>query len=321
MKCPRRLFRSTRTLRSILKSGSSSYSRRGRGPTKAACLDRMEWIYRLCNVSTPLSTFLKTAPGRSNFGSAAYMPEAHRQFVGIIGELRKVIRGIVDKSDSLILHRRYNDCIRAVRKFRVAHRMRGARYLNAGKYGTSGREVKIVESLVQPIREFEHRMNDRIADTESALLLSDARTEYPSVESTFRFLSPADRALLIETAPCKSFASNEVIMRQGDRRQALYVIKEGFVRIETAARKAEAFCARLWPGEVFGETSFLTNAEATATVIADEKVEVYVLDRTHVYAVIGESPELAKGFYQSLAVQLANRLRDTDALIAALSRV
>ena len=74
--------------------------------------------------------------------------------------------------------------------------------------------------------------------------------------------------------------------------------------------------ATLWPGEVFGEISFLSNAEATAWAIADEDTQVRVLDRDHVYAIIARSPTFGMPFYQSLAVQLASRLRANNAFLA-----
>jgi extracellular factor (EF) 3-hydroxypalmitic acid methyl ester biosynthesis protein len=74
--------------------------------------------------------------------------------------------------------------------------------------------------------------------------------------------------------------------------------------------------ARLWPGEVFGEISFLGNAEASAWAIADEDTEVRVLDRDHVYAIVARSPTFGMQFYQSLAVQLASRLRASNAFLA-----
>lgn len=64
---------------------------------------------------------------------------------------------------------------------------------------------------------------------------------------------------LVENAPRRVFGKGEAIIRQGERRQALYVVREGFVRIEAEARTGRMVLARLWPGEVFGEVSFLDN--------------------------------------------------------------
>lgn len=73
--------------------------------------------------------------------------------------------------------------------------------------------------------------------------------------------------------------------------------------------------ARLWPGEVFGEISFLTNAGASVSAIADEDTQVRVLDRDHVYTSIARSPTFGMPFYQSLAVQLASRLVANSAFL------
>jgi extracellular factor (EF) 3-hydroxypalmitic acid methyl ester biosynthesis protein len=118
----------------------------------------------------------------------------------------------------------------------------------------------------------------------------------------------------------QSFGAGEVIIRQGARRQALYVVEDGFVRIELQTGARRMVLKRLWPGEVFGEVSFLSNAEAIAWAVADEDARIRVLDRDHVYATIARSSALGLRFYQSLAVLLAGRLANSNALLATQSR-
>jgi CRP-like cAMP-binding protein len=262
-----------------------------------------------------------------------FMPRPHRQFLALIDETRGLLRSFVQQTGVSGLFRRHDSCVMALNKFRVAHRARGARYLDSGRYGSSGRistgmgiewrppdgaEQTPVrpDAAADPIALFVTRMNDRIAETESALLARDPRGDEPTVENTFRFLEAADRVALLGGAPRQVFAAGDIIIRQGARHQPLYVLEEGFARVEVQTEHGRAVIARLWPGEVFGEIAFLSNAEATAWVVADTDAEVRAIDRDHVHALVAHSPGLGTRFYESLAVQLASRLRASNLALA-----
>jgi CRP-like cAMP-binding protein len=282
-------------------------------------------------LSVPSSSVL----ARQTLAARAHMPPAHRRFVTLMDETRGLLRRFVEQTGARTLCQRYNGCVVALNKFRTAHRARGARYIEAGRHGSSGRvstgmgiawrpedessPSSVIPDKEDPLVEFERRMTERIDETRSALVIGDDRGDEPTVENTFRFLRPEDRAALIESAPSQSFGAGEVIIRQGARRQALFVVEDGFVRIEVRARGRRVVIARLWPGEVFGEISFLSNAEATAWAIAEEDTQVRVLDRAHVYAIIARSPTFGMPFYQSLAVQLASRLVASTTFLAKQS--
>jgi hypothetical protein len=271
---------------------------------------------------------------RQTLAARAYMPPPHRRYVMLMDETRGLLRGFVEQSGMATLCRRYNGCLVALNKFRIAHRARAAHYIDIGRHGSSGRVSTGMGIAWQPengaqpspdsamacnkdpIAQFERLMTERIDETGSALVSGDERGDDPTVENTFRFLRPEDRTALIESAPLRCFTKGEAIIRQRERRQALYVVEEGVVRVEVQARTRRVVLARLWPGEVFGEISFLSNAEATAWAIADEDTQVRVLDRDLVYAIIARSPTFGVPFYQSLAVQLASRLRAINSFLA-----
>ena len=281
-----------------------------------------------------LSVPANGALAQQMLAARAAMPPAHRRFVALMDETRGLLRRFVEHSGMRTLCRRYDGCVVALNRFRTAHRARGARYLEVGRHG-SGARVSTGVGLASrpgeaagpvldaatadthdPVAEFERLMNERIDETSAALIFRDDRSGEPTIENTFRFLGTEDRAALVGSAPRRSYRAGEVIIRQGARRHALYVIEDGFVRIELQTPARRVVVARLWPGEVFGEISFLSNAEASAWAIADEDTKVRVLDRDHVYAIIARSPTVGMPFYQSLAVQLANRLATNSAFLA-----
>ncbi|MEA2843366.1 MAG: extracellular factor 3-hydroxypalmitic acid methyl ester biosynthesis protein, partial [Actinomycetota bacterium] len=65
-----------------------------------------------------------------------------------------------------------------------------------------------------------------------------------------------------------------------------------------------------WPGELFGELSFLGTVPSKS-VIADHDVVVDVLRGDEVHATLDADPAFAAAFYRSLAVLVARRLNET----------
>jgi CRP-like cAMP-binding protein len=76
--------------------------------------------------------------------------------------------------------------------------------------------------------------------------------------------------------------------------------------------------ARLGPDEVFGEMSYLEDSGATASVVAEEDVEVDMVEGAAVTSLLSSDPALAARYYRSLAVVMAHRLRNTTQSLALL---
>jgi extracellular factor (EF) 3-hydroxypalmitic acid methyl ester biosynthesis protein len=134
----------------------------------------------------------------------------------------------------------------------------------------------------------------------------------------FEFLTKEDINLLVEKADRVAFRKDELILEEGSRRQAIFIVREGAVRVErTHSGKSVAY-VRLGSGEIFGEMSFVENQGASASVFADTDMEVDVIEGHHVNALMASVPGFGTRFYQSLAVTLAHRLRATSMLIPPL---
>jgi CRP-like cAMP-binding protein len=127
------------------------------------------------------------------------------------------------------------------------------------------------------------------------------------------FLTRQDWDLLFEKATVAKYRKGDVILEKGAQHRTIYVIKKGTVRVEMASG-VEA--GRRGEGAVFGEMSFLDNRGASASIVAQDSVDVYVLDEAFVNALLISVPGLATRFYQTLAVTLAYRLREASDLLA-----
>ena len=129
--------------------------------------------------------------------------------------------------------------------------------------------------------------------------------------STFRFLTDDDQRLLLEKAEQVTYHTDEEIIAEGSRRQALFFIRRGLVRVELPGLGGVRQVATLGPGEIFGEMAFVEDSGASASVVADEETEVEVIEGCFVQALLYSIPGFAGRFFHSLAVTLSHRLRGT----------
>jgi CRP-like cAMP-binding protein len=127
------------------------------------------------------------------------------------------------------------------------------------------------------------------------------------------FLSNQDWELLLEKAETRLYQPDDVILQMGEQPQAMYLISKGQVRIEQRPGRVLAYHG---PGAVFGEMSFLQGKEASASVIAVDKVEIRIMHLIHVNSLLNSVPGLATRFYQTLAVTLAQRLQKASELLS-----
>ena len=126
-------------------------------------------------------------------------------------------------------------------------------------------------------------------------------------------LSNQDWDLLLEKAETRLYQPGEVILKMGENPQAMYLVDKGQVRVEQRPGRA---LASHGSGAVFGEMSFLQGKGASASVIAEDNVEVRVMHFMHVNGLLNSVPGLATRFYQTLAVTLAHRLQKASDLFS-----
>src|SRR2546423_15559571 len=89
----------------------------------------------------------------------------------------------------------------------------------------------------------------------------------------FRSMSRRALSWLLDTATQPVFNPNDVIVKQGERDQSVYLVLLGRVRVMQASadNTTERPIAELGPGEVFGELAILESQPRSATVVALER--------------------------------------------------
>jgi putative ABC transport system ATP-binding protein len=100
---------------------------------------------------------------------------------------------------------------------------------------------------------------------------------------------------IAETMTKESHAAGEPIILQGEEGDKFYLLKSGLVDvIVNRGRSDEARVATLSKGQFFGETALLTGAPRNASVIAQQDVQVYALDKPNFQAALVASEPFRK---------------------------
>ncbi len=109
------------------------------------------------------------------------------------------------------------------------------------------------------------------------------------------------------------YGPGEVVLRQGDPGDSLYVVRAGSVAVQIGAQaSARKEVATLTAGQFFGEMSLMTGESRSATVVAKSDCECYVVDKEAFQEILAERPELAN----TISEILTRRQVDRDAATA-----
>ncbi len=124
----------------------------------------------------------------------------------------------------------------------------------------------------------------------------------------------AARALLSQMGPTR-LERGDILFREGDQGDTLYVIGEGKVKLgRTSTDGRENLIAILGPGEMFGELSLFDPGPRTMTATAVAETQLMGLGNESLTSLLTGRPEVAK----ALLAALAKRLRRTNEHLADL---
>src|SRR5437867_1146813 len=81
----------------------------------------------------------------------------------------------------------------------------------------------------------------------------------------FGSLSEAELVAILDLLHERTYTAGEVIFREGEPGLCVYAVFKGEVAISNVGKDGNARLARLGPGEIFGEVSFLDGSLRSAT--------------------------------------------------------
>jgi CRP-like cAMP-binding protein len=100
------------------------------------------------------------------------------------------------------------------------------------------------------------------------------------------------------------FGPGEVVFRQGDPGDRLFVVKSGVLEVLSTPKEASepVPVAYLGTGEVVGELALLTGSPRSATVRSPEHAELFAVDRTVFVDLMDTLPAFSRSFFDLATV-------------------
>jgi CRP/FNR family transcriptional regulator, cyclic AMP receptor protein len=137
-----------------------------------------------------------------------------------------------------------------------------------------------------------------VVDTAS---MSDALAAVP----LFAGLDADGLASLTRGMRIRRFRRGETIFHLGDPGDALFIVMGGSIKITLPADSGdEAILATLRPGDFFGELALLDGAPRSATAVAIEATETYILPRERFRELISSEPIMREALLATLAAEV-----------------
>jgi len=114
----------------------------------------------------------------------------------------------------------------------------------------------------------------------------------------------------------KVYENGEIIFRQGEIGDSMYVVQEGEVEVFVEKDDKEVRLRVLGEGESVGEMAIFTREVRSATVRALGRVRVLTVDKRNFLARVQEDPSLAFRILETLS----RRIRDLSDEVVLLKR-
>jgi sulfate permease, SulP family len=249
------------------------------------------------------------------FGSAARVVQEAEALPPGVRWLVLDLRGVatIDASAAMLLER-----------LSLSLADQGVQLLLAGvtPENSHGRYLRAVGSFSAPAHahwfpDVDHAVEAAERQLLAAVDLAHADLEVPLVQSTlFQGLSAAQSAQLAQCMPGRTLAPGELLFRQGDLADGLYVLTRGSVTVVAGQSpgSGQTRYGSLSAGMMLGETAMLDGAGRSGTVVADGPVELHLLPLSTLDGLLADHPALAAQLHRNIALHLSQRLRKTTLL-------
>jgi len=128
--------------------------------------------------------------------------------------------------------------------------------------------------------------------------------------SLFQDLDNRELGYVLQALHSRVYEPEEPLFLEGDIGRALFILESGHV--DVVKRDAKDQPKRLTviePGEFFGEMALLEHLPRSASAIATERSQVYLLYKTRLDSLLYYHPRIGVSIMHHLAMLLSSRLR------------
>lgn len=150
------------------------------------------------------------------------------------------------------------------------------------------------------------------------------RIDFLKGVDVFSRLKPGQLGLLSSILQEKECAEDEIIFRENDPGDKLYIVQSGVVEIKKTVPlkdgKEGLRLARFGKGEVFGEMGFFDNRPRSAAAQAYVKTKILLIEKARLEELFHKDPILEILILREILRKVSERLRGADEAIRDLSR-
>ena len=114
----------------------------------------------------------------------------------------------------------------------------------------------------------------------------------------------------------KAFSDGDVIFREGDKGETMYVIQSGNVKIAKNTKSGEVTLATLTSGDIFGEMSLFDRMPRSATAVASGKATILSIDKKKLFTTISRDPTMVFKVLETMS----HRIRMLDEELSRLKK-
>ena len=128
----------------------------------------------------------------------------------------------------------------------------------------------------------------------------------------FKNLDEAERAQILIIGDVRSCSAGQVLFREGEPGDGLYLVVTGSVRISKQSSNGEEALAVLESPAFFGEMALIDNSARAADAIVNEDSALFFIPLQGLRSLIEAQPRIALKILYALCEVLAQRLRETN---------
>ncbi len=132
----------------------------------------------------------------------------------------------------------------------------------------------------------------------------------------FADLTADELAMMSRLVTEESHTAKDVIFREGEPGDKMYLVAEGQVAITKKAGKARKGLASLGPGAAFGEFSLFDGGARSANAVATADSRLFALKGSDLYGVFAKNPVLGQKILLRVIQELTRRFRKTNQDVA-----
>lgn len=131
----------------------------------------------------------------------------------------------------------------------------------------------------------------------------------PSLTPLLANFTPEELSLLSSFGDSRSYAEDEVLIRQGEDNDHLFLVLKGKLDVLQDVDGFHKKVATLEPGDSLGEVSVFDPGPASATVRSSGEAEVWLITSTGMERLHAANPKVAYRLLSRITTCLSKRLR------------